>query len=281
MKSWQVGVGGQTLMLVSGLSRAFCATLRGGISDVLKTIGSCDERGDDLVLDRVSGRDHVLEFSPRRGSETAAQEDRSLSEAELERAAADLTDADVGDRVLPHFIAHRLPAGLAGLLIAAIVAAAMSSIDTSLNSSATVILSDFYKRHFDGAAGEGASMVVLRVATVAWGAFGTGVALAMIGSTSLLDAWWTLSGVFAGGMLGLFLLGIVVRGAGSAAAAIGVCLGVLLILWMTFSPNATSPAMPRSPFHKNLVIVFGTTTIFLVGLLASRFIPRGRLDTRP
>ncbi len=64
-------------------------------------------------------------------------------------------------------------------------------------------------------------------------------------------------------------------------AAIGVCLGVLLILWMTFSPDATWPAMPRSPFHKHLIIVFGTTTIFLAGLLASRFIPRGRRDTRP
>ena len=61
--------------------------------------------------------------------------------------AAELTDEDISDKVLPHFIAYKLPPGLAGLLIAAIFAAAMSSIDTSLNSPATVILSDLYKRY--------------------------------------------------------------------------------------------------------------------------------------
>ncbi len=59
-----------------------------------------------------------------------------------------LKPADIGDKVLPHFIVNKLPTGLAGLLIAAIFAAAMSSMDTSLNSSATLYLCDVHKRYF-------------------------------------------------------------------------------------------------------------------------------------
>ena len=71
-----------------------------------------------------------------------------VTESLIAAKAATLTPADIGDKVLPHFIVRKLPAGLAGLLIAAIFAAAMSSMDTSLNSSATLVFCDIYKRHF-------------------------------------------------------------------------------------------------------------------------------------
>ena len=158
-------------------------------------------------------------------------------EAKVAETAAALTPADIGDKVLPHFIVNRLPIGLGGLLIAAIFAAAMSSVDTSLNSSATVILSDIYKRYIRKRAGEKESMRVLHVTTLAWGAIGTGVALAMIGVKSILGAWWKLSGIFAGAMLGLFLLGLISRKAKRPAAVTGVTVGVLVIFWMTFSPG--------------------------------------------
>ena len=172
------------------------------------------------------------------------------------------------DKVLPHFIATQLPTGVAGLLIAAIFAAAMSSIDTSLNSSATVTLKDFFQRHLKRGQDEEDSMRILRGATLVWGVLGTGVALAMIGQKSLLDTWWKVSGIFAGGMLGLFLLGLISRKANNAAAATGVILGVLVICWMTFADFF--PENLRSPFHTNMITVIGTLTIFLVGLGVSR-----------
>ena len=172
------------------------------------------------------------------------------------------------DKVLPHFIATQLPTGVAGLLIAAIFAAAMSSIDTSLNSSATVMLKDFFQRHLKRGQDEEDSMRILRGATLVWGVLGTGVALAMIGQKSLLDTWWKVSGIFAGGMLGLFLLGLISRKANNAAAATGVILGVLVICWMTFADFF--PENLRSPFHTNMITVIGTLTIFLVGLGVSR-----------
>jgi len=92
--------------------------------------------------------------------------------------------------------------------------------------------------------------------------------LVMIGQKSLLDAWWKLSGIFAGGMLGLFLLGLIARKADNAAALTGVAIGVLEICWMTVADGL--PEYLRSPFHANMVIVIGTLTIFLVGLGVSR-----------
>ena len=176
-----------------------------------------------------------------------------------------------GDKVLPHFIRHKLPPGLAGLLIAAIVAAAMSSIDTSLNSSATVILSDLYKRYVRPDADARRSLRVLRGSTVVWGALATGCALAMIGVESVLAVWWQISGIFSGALLGLFLLGLIARRARGAEAALGVAIGLVAIVYLTFSPHATFlPAWLRSPIHTHLTVVLGTLTIFLTGLLASR-----------
>jgi SSS family solute:Na+ symporter len=176
-----------------------------------------------------------------------------------------------GDNVFPLFIVDRLPAGLTGLVIAAIFSAAMSTLSASLNSSATLTLSDLYKRFFRPEAGERESMWVLYLSTLAWGVVGTCTALAMIRVASVLDAWWQLSSTFSGGMLGLFLLGIMSRRATNAAALAGVAAGILAILWLTFSPGWTSlPGWARSPFEGLLATVFGTLIILLVGLLISR-----------
>ncbi|MDP7441903.1 MAG: sodium:solute symporter, partial [Verrucomicrobiota bacterium] len=178
-------------------------------------------------------------------------------------------------KVLPHFIANQMPVGLAGLLIAALFAAAMSSIDTSLNSSSTIALQDFYRRWFRPDADEAQSLRFLRVMTVVWGIIGTGVALAMMGVQSILDAWWKISGVFAGGMLGLFLLGFISRRANNAGAAVGATIGLLVILWMTFTPEMEGDlGWLRSPFHANMITVIGTLSIFLIGLGASRVLGR-------
>jgi len=197
------------------------------------------------------------------------------SSAEAMRLAGELQPSDYGDKVLPHFIANKIPAGLAGLLIAALFAAAMSSIDTSLNSSATIALQDFYRRWVRPDADEAQSLRFLRVMTVIWGGIGTGVALAMMGVESILDAWWKLSGVFAGGMLGLFLLGFISRRANNAGAVTGATVGLLVILWLTFSTGLTGDLeWLRSPFHAHMTSVIGTLSIFLIGLGASQVFGR-------
>lgn len=210
----------------------------------------------------------------RRGLErqvAASELPADATPEQIDAHAADLGPAEVGDKALPRFITYHLPPGVAGLLIAAIVAAAMSSIDTSLNSSATVFLKDIYIRYINPNISERGTMAVLRLATVGVGVIGTGAALALIGVKSVLDAWWQMQGIFAGGLLGLFLLGIVSRRATSAIALTSVLLGVLVIAWMTFSANESwLPPFLRSPLHTNMIIVVGTLTIFLTGLILAR-----------
>ena len=109
---------------------------------------------------------------------------------------------------------------------------------------------------------------MLHLATVIFGLLGLATGIAMIGVKSLLDAWWELSGIFAGGMLGLFLLGMISRRTKNAEAFTAVILGLVVILWMTLSDRLPANyAFLKNPLHKNMVIVVGTLTIFLAGLL--------------
>ena len=81
--------------------------------------------------------------------------------------------------------------------------------------------------------------------------------------------WAALALIFAGGMLGLFLLGMISKSARKPAALTGVLTGLAVIVWMTLSPRLPETSLLRSPFHANMIIVVGTLTIFLVGILTS------------
>lgn len=205
--------------------------------------------------------------------------------------AEELEPKDIGDRVFPHFISRHLPPGLTGLLVAAIFAAAMSTVSTSLNSSATLIMSDFYQRLIRPNASERQSLFVLYGATILWGVLGTGLALVLVQLTEgALEMWWTLAGIFGGGITGLFLLGMISKRAKNPAAILGVIIGILIILWLSMPkvidyllklPEDSSAHqfalqlhhwLERwgSSLHAYLVPVIGTLTIFLVGILFSR-----------
>lgn len=182
-------------------------------------------------------------------------------------------DPTKSDSVFPWFIVTVLPPGITGLLIASIFAAAMSTISSSLNSTATILLNDYYCRYFNRQATEAQKMRLLHLATVAIGAIGTGIGLAMISVRSALDAWWMLAGIFGGGMLGLFLLGFLSRRATSRAGLAGVATGVIVILWMSLSPQWTGTWEAfKSPFHGFLTIVFGTASILVVGLVVTAWL---------
>lgn len=184
--------------------------------------------------------------------------------------ASSIANGFAGDQALPYFIAWKLPSGLAGLIIAALFAAAMSTIDSSLNSSATIYLKDIHSGQITS---DEKSLSILKTATLVFGVLGTSVALAMIGVKSVLDTWWLLSGIFSGGLLGLFILGLVTR-AGNAVAIISVAIGILVILWMTAADLIPeSMDFLRSPFHANMILVIGTLAIFLIGLLLNKLWP--------
>lgn len=171
------------------------------------------------------------------------------------------------DEVLPHFMVTKVPAGLVGLIVSALLSAAMSTISSNMNASATVFTMDIYKKYFKPDIDSKKELWILHTATVVFGLIGLGTGLAMIGAKSLLDTWWKLSGIFAGGMLGLFLLGLVSRQTKNVEALLATIIGVIVILWMTFSGRLTGEyAFLRNPLHENMIIVVGTLTIFLVGI---------------
>lgn len=186
---------------------------------------------------------------------------------------AELKAAGAADKVFPHFIVNGLPMGMTGLLIAAIFAAGMSTVSTSINSTATIVLSDYYKRYFNKNASEKSSMKVLYSSSLIFGILGIGIALTLVGVESVLDAWWGLASIFSGGMLGLFLLGYLSKSVRNIDAVIGVIIGALLIIWMSLSPiyfTEGNLLAFRSPFHSNLTIVFGTLAISLIGFLLAK-----------
>ena len=112
------------------------------------------------------------------------------------------------DHVFPYYIATELFAGFRGLLIAAILAAAISTIATAFNCSATIWLQDFHTKYINKNVTDKDSIFVLRLVTVIWGVLGMLCAALMLKAKSVLDVWWTMSGIFGGGILGLFLLSL-------------------------------------------------------------------------
>jgi SSS family solute:Na+ symporter len=183
------------------------------------------------------------------------------------------------DAVFPAYINTQLPAGLAGLVVAALCAAAM---DSNLNCMATLFLKDIYQRYLRSAVSEREAMRVLHFSTIGFGFVCIAASLAMIRIKSALDVWWQLAGIFGGGMLGLFLLGRLSTRADSRAGLSGVVAGVGVILWMTFSPNLSwLPDAWRSPFHGLLILVFGTLTILVVGLVIAAVTTSRRVVTEP
>lgn len=186
-----------------------------------------------------------------------------------------LTDPAMGDRVFPFFIVHSLPVGISGLLIASVFAAGMSTVSTSFNSSATVFLTDYYRRYFKRESTDRDSMKVLYISSVIISLLGVGIGMAMIDVKSALDAWWKLASIFSGGMLGLFLLAAFTRIRRPVAAAAGALAGVLVILYLSAGPILLGDRIPGGKIHGYLTIVIGTLVIFLAGFAIAWIIPRG------
>ena len=195
----------------------------------------------------------------------------NASTAEILAVKNTLLPEDYGDKIMPHFMVTQIPVGLVGLIISAILSAAMSTISSGMNSSATVFTVDIYQRYFKKDITEKQNLSVLHLATIVFGLIGMIAGIAMIGVKSILDVWWELSGIFAAGMLGLFLLGIISRQTKNHEAKLATILGIVVIIWMTFS-YLLPPEYEnfRYPLHKNMIIVVGTLTIFLTGLFLTK-----------
>ncbi|MEY4986241.1 MAG: hypothetical protein RL567_20 [Bacteroidota bacterium] len=177
---------------------------------------------------------------------------------------------DYADRVLPYFMKTQIPKGLLGLLLAALLSAGMSTMSSGMNSSATVFLNDIYLRYIQRDLSPQKQLQVLHIATVVMGCLGIIFGISMIGVKSLLDVWWKLSGIFAGGMLGIFLLGFIAKNVSNTAAKFAAIIGVVVIAWMSFKDNM--PETFRSPMDGKMTVVVGTLTILITGAIMQRIL---------
>ena len=169
------------------------------------------------------------------------------------------------DAILPFYIVTQLPNGIAGLVIAGVFAAAMSSLDSSMNSVAAAVTHDFHAR-INPQATESIKLRVARIATVVVGVAGTTLALVLAGTEikSLWDQFVDFLGLFGGGLGGLFLLAIFA----DKAHAKGVLMGL-------FASAATVFALKTwHPVHPWFYAFAGLASCFLVGLIASLIFPR-------
>jgi SSS family transporter len=183
------------------------------------------------------------------------------------------------DEALATFVVHELPRniGLVGLLLAAIFAAAMSTLSSSLNSSASAVVHDFLKRGKDSKQQDIRLLKWSRGFTVVFGVIQMAIALLAVQvSRSVVGEALAIAGFSAGLLLGLFLLGVCTQRVDQRAALCGLMLGLIGLLFVKFaSPLAVEFMGPE--FGWNVawpwLPVIGSGLTFGGGLLASYVLP--------
>jgi SSS family solute:Na+ symporter len=169
--------------------------------------------------------------------------------------------------VFPSFILTYLPIGLTGLLIAAIFAAAMSTISSELAALSTATIIDFYRRFARPDAGDAHLLRVSRVSTGLWGLFASGVAVYAAELGSLIEVVNRFGSFFYGSILGVFILAVGVPIATGNGAFIGLLIGMVSVAWVA---SATDIAFL---WHN----VVGAVVVVAVGLAVSLADPTSRV----
>lgn len=166
----------------------------------------------------------------------------------------------VMDRLYPLFVWTYLPAGVAGLVMAAILAAAMSNLSAALNSLASTTVIDFLKpASRQGGPGAAAGVTSARHVTLLWGAVLFAVALIARHWGGVFEAGLSIASVLYGSLLGVFLLGVLTARVGEAAAICGMAAGLALMLYVRLA----------TPIAFTWYVLIGTAATFLTGLVAS------------
>lgn len=167
------------------------------------------------------------------------------------------------DRIFPHFIVTHLPVGVVGLVIAAIFAAAMSTLSSSLNSSSAAAIADFYMPMTGGLKSDAHYLNASRLLTAVWGVVQIAVALIAIRfSDKVVNEVLGIASFTNGVILGVFFLGTFTKRVGQLAAFIGILFGVSVMLYVKL----------RTGVSWQWYVLIGSATTFIIGSLASLLI---------
>lgn len=183
------------------------------------------------------------------------------------------------DQVLAYFIGHQLPAGVTGLILAGIFAASMSTLSSDLNSLASILAEDFYGKIVKGGS-DRQRLVFSRASVLASGVLSIFLAMLLTKVESIVDAFFTFSAIIAGGMTGMFFLGLFTKRCSRKGLYIGLAVGVTFIAWATLtnseSINQSEYAwLPKYGINILWLGLLGNIVVFVTGYLASRIFSRG------
>jgi solute:Na+ symporter, SSS family len=169
------------------------------------------------------------------------------------------------DRVFPHFIVTQLPNGLIGLVVAAIFAAAMSTLSSSLNSLSATAVTDFYRPLFAPNKSDTHYLNASRLLTAIWGVVQISVAMIAIAMQGRgVDAVLAVASFTNGPVLGLFLLSTLTRHVGPRGALVGVVTGIVCMAFVWLQLNISW----------QWYVLIGSTITFVSGALASLALER-------
>ncbi|MGH9395126.1 MAG: sodium:solute symporter family transporter, partial [Terriglobales bacterium] len=166
------------------------------------------------------------------------------------------------DRLYPQFVAQHLPVGVAGLVLAAILAASMSNLSAALNALSSSTVVDFYRPYFAPGRSEQHYLWVSRLSTVGWMLVMGAVAYASRHSHSVLESGLAIISYPFSGLLGIFLLGTLTRRANQTGAIAGLVVGV-----------GTTLVLSHLGVAYTWFVVAGTVVTFGVGYLISAAVP--------
>jgi SSS family solute:Na+ symporter len=191
-----------------------------------------------------------------------------------------LLPADVlakSDNIVPFFIKTQLPVGMIGLVVAALLAAAMSSLDSDLNSMATVIVDDFFA-HLRPNSTDSQRLWLGRVAVAVLGVMAILFSLSWIGIKNGMEMGVQLFSIATAGMLGLFALGALTKRANARGAMVGIVACAVFTAWATLT-SVKFPALKDAllldlgrfnyTLHPLLIGVFNHVILLVVGYTAS------------
>jgi SSS family solute:Na+ symporter len=163
------------------------------------------------------------------------------------------------DRIFPTFVVRHLPHGVSGLMIAAILAAAMANLSSAVNSLASTTVVDFYRPFFSKGVTTQAELRLSRWITVFWGLVLVFLAILSRGVQSVLEAGLTIASITYGSMVGVFLLGVLTRRANEKGSVLGMAAGLLSMLAVWYF----------STIAFTWYVLIGSVITFAVGYTAS------------
>ncbi len=200
----------------------------GQLENEYKQIHASREKAALDFISAEKGNDPAALDSARQKYRETNKEFNDSRKKATEFIKATNNDANFNDvnYVFPVFVIQNMPMGVIGLIIAAIFAAAMSSISAELNALATASTIDFYKRHFKKDGTDKQYVFFGRIATFIWGMFACVVAIFATNLGSLIEVVNTFGSYFYGSLLGVFVLAIVVKRARSRGAFLGLLTGI-------------------------------------------------------